>query len=98
MDDIQQKQKNALDMARRKNEERLQPSRDHQQITKDAKLQNQKKLQPSSNYQQHMKAAELQNQNRLQPTSFSNSANTAQNHRDALVEARRKDEKGSKQV
>lgn len=91
MDDIQQKQKNALDMARKKNEERLQSSRDHQQSMKDAKLQNQKKLQLSSNYQQHMKAAELQNQNRLQPTSFSNSANTVQNHRDALAEARRKD-------
>lgn len=54
MDDIQQKQKNILDMAMKQSKKRQQPSQYHQQRIEDAKMQSQKRQQMSSTYQQDL--------------------------------------------
>ena len=48
MDDIQQNHSNALDEARRKDQERQQSNSGHQQSMKNAEIQNQKRLQSNS--------------------------------------------------
>ena len=69
MYDTQQKQKNILDMAMRESKKRQQPSRDHQQMMKDAKLQSQERQQPSRDHQQTMENAKLQSQERQRMNS-----------------------------
>lgn len=68
MDDIQQKLKNVMDMAARKDKKRQQPSPYHQRIMAEGKFQSQKRQQPNLTYQQDLQNARKENEERQQPS------------------------------